>query len=151
MQHLATDFGNILEKNSLLQVTVKEGDTMMGIISSFQRHYMDPDKTDLNMCMHIFGGTAITVVMEAFRKYYLLVEKEAVKVQSDFRNEEVSEEENRSVKWLSLPPQMDIYKATGTSTSTMLKSSVTMSKLQSIHQHLHPHIKVKTETLSPKS
>ena len=98
MQHLATDFGNILEKNGFLQVTVKEGDTMMGIISSFQRHYVDPEKTDLNMHTHTFGGAAITVVMEVFRKHYLLVEKEAVKLQSDFRNEEVSEEENRSVK-----------------------------------------------------
>ena len=97
MQHLASDFGNILEKNSLPQVTVKEGDTMMEI-SSFQRHYMDPDKTDLNMCTHTFDSAAETVVMEAFKKYYLLVEKEAVKLPSDLGNEEVSEEENRSVK-----------------------------------------------------
>ena len=40
MQHLASDFGNILERNGLPEVNVKEGETMMGIISSFQRHYM---------------------------------------------------------------------------------------------------------------
>ena len=97
MQHLATDFGNILKKNGLPPVTVKEGDTMMAIISSFQRYYMDADKNDLNIHMHTFGSTAVTVVMEAFRKYYLLVEKEAVKLPSDFGNEEVSEE-NKSVK-----------------------------------------------------
>ena len=97
MQHLATDFGNILKKNGVPQVTVKEDNTMMAIISSFQRHYVDADKSDLNICTHTFGGTAVTVVMEVFRKYYLLVEKEAVKLQSDFGNEEVSEE-NKSVK-----------------------------------------------------
>ena len=66
MQHLASDFGNIIEKNGLPEVNVNEGNTMMGIISSFQRHYVDPDKTDLNMRTHKFGGTAITVMMEAF-------------------------------------------------------------------------------------
>ena len=59
---------------------------------------MDPDKTDLNMHTHTFGSAALTVVMEAFRKYYFLVENEAVKLHSDFGNEEVSEKENRSVK-----------------------------------------------------
>ena len=44
MQPLATDFSNILEKNQLPQVNVKHGETMMGIISSFQRHYMDKSK-----------------------------------------------------------------------------------------------------------
>ena len=115
MQHLATDFSNILEKNALLQANVRQGETMMGIRSSFQRHYMDPDKTDLNVHMHTFGGTAITVVMEAFQKYYLLVEKDALKLQNEHENEEISEQEqSRSVKGLSSPPQMDIYKTTCT-------------------------------------
>ena len=96
MQHLAIDFGNIIEKNGLPEVNVNEGDTMMGIISSFQRHYMDPDKTDLNMCTHTFGNTAVTVMMEALKTYYILIEKEAVKLQSNLGNEE--EEENRSVQ-----------------------------------------------------
>ena len=85
MQHLATDFGNILEKDRLPQVNVKQRETMMGIISSFQRHYVDPNKTDLNIHTHTFGGAAITVVMETFRKYYLLVEKEAVKLQLNLK------------------------------------------------------------------
>ena len=93
MQHLAANFNNILEKNRLPQVNVKQGETMMGIISSFQRHYVDPNKTDLNIHMHTFGGTAVTVVMEAFRKYYLVVEKEAVKLQTEPENEEISEQE----------------------------------------------------------
>ena len=46
---------------------------------------MDPDKTDLNMHTHTFGSAALTVVMEAFRKYFLLVEKEAVKTPKLFR------------------------------------------------------------------
>ena len=129
MQHLATNFGNILEKNGLPLVNVKQGETMMGIISSFQRHYMDPDKMDLNIHRHTFGGAAITVVMEAFRKYYLLVEKEALKLQTEHENEEISEEQSRSVKCLSSPPQIDVYKTTGTSrTSTMSKASATMSQ-----------------------
>ena len=130
MQHLATNFGNILEKNGLPQVNVKQGETMMGIISSFQRHYMDLNKIDLNICMHTFGGTATTVVMEAFRKYYLLVEKEALKLQTEHENEEISEEEqSRSVKCLSLLPQMDVYKTTSTSrTSATLKASAKMSQ-----------------------
>ena len=114
MQHLASDFGNIIEMNSLPKVNVNEGNTMMGIISSFQRHYVDPDKTYLNMCTHTFGGAAITVVMETFRKFYILVEKESVKFQSDLGNNKVSEEENRSVKGLSSPPKMDVYKSTAT-------------------------------------
>ena len=135
MQHLAIDFGNIIEKNRLPQVNVKQGETMMGIISSFQRHYLDPDKTDLNICMHIFGGTAITVVMEAFRMYYLLVEKEALKLQTEPENEEISEQEqsgeeqSRSVKRFSFPPQMDVYKTTCTSRpSTTSKASATTSQ-----------------------
>ena len=125
MQHLATNFSNILEKNRLLQVNVKQGETMMGIISSFQRHYMDPDKTDLNICMHTFGSTAITVVMEAFRKYYLLVENEEISEEE----EESREEQSRSVKHLSSPPHMDVYKTTGTSrTSTTSKASATTSQ-----------------------
>ena len=133
MQHLATNFGNILEKNRLPQVNVKQGETMMEIISSFQRHYVDPCKTDLNICMHTFGSTAITVVMEAFRKYYLLLEKEALKLQTEPENEEISEEsreeQSRSVKHLSLPPQIDVYKTTGTSrTSTTSKASATTSQ-----------------------
>lgn len=83
MQHLTRDFSNILEKNGLPEVNVKEGETRMGIISSFQKHYVDPDKTNLNMHSHTFGSVAITVVMKQFRKYYLLVEKEAVKLQAE--------------------------------------------------------------------
>ena len=130
MQHLAMDFSNILEKNGLLQVNVKQGETMMGIISSFQRNYVDPNKMDLNICTHTFGGVAVTVVMEAFRKYYLLVEKEALKLQTEHENEEILEEEqSRSVKHLSLPPLMDVYKTTCTSrTSITSKASATTSE-----------------------
>ena len=90
---------------------------------------------DLNICTHTFGGAAVTVVMEAFRKYYLLVEKEALKLQTEHENEEISEEEHsreeqsRSVKHLSLPQQMDNYKTTCTSrTSTMSKTTATKSQ-----------------------
>ena len=69
----------------------------MGIISSFQRHYLDIDKTDLNICTHTFGTVAITVVMEQFRKYYLLVEKEAIKLQTE-------DEDNK--KAMRLMPQL---------------------------------------------
>ena len=96
---------------------------------------MDPNKTDLNIRTHTFGGTAVTVAMEAFRKYNLSVETEAVKLQTEPENEEIleqeqsREEQSRSVKRLSLPPQMDIYKTTCTSrTSTMSKASATMSQ-----------------------
>ena len=76
---------------------------------------------------------AITVVMEQSRKYYLLVEKEAVKLQAeDEENQAVLEEEqSTSVNHLSSPPQMDIYKTTSMSkekTSTMSKASETMSE-----------------------
>ena len=73
--------------------------------------------------------------MEAFRKYYLLVEKEALKLQTEPENEEISEQEqsreeqSRSVKRLSLPPQMDVYRTTCTSrTSTTSKASATTSQ-----------------------
>ena len=134
MQHLASDFCNILEKNRLPEVNVKKGETMMGIISSFQRHYVDPNKTDLNIRTHTFGTTAITDVMEQFRQYYLLVEKEAIKLQTEDEdeNQAVSEEEqSTSVNRLSSRPQMDVYKTTSVSkqtTSTTAKGSETMSQ-----------------------
>ena len=67
MKHLAVDFGAILTKAGLLPVTLKEGDSMMFVISAFEHYYVEAKNSDLNLRMHMFGGSAIAVVMEAFR------------------------------------------------------------------------------------
>ena len=89
MNHLAVDFGAILSKAGLPPVTLKEGDSMMSVISAFECYYVEAKNSDLNLRMHVFGGSGTTVVMEAFRKYYWLVEERAVNM---LQNEKVSSE-----------------------------------------------------------
>ena len=73
LKHLAVDFGVTLSKAGLLPVALKEGDSMLSVISAFECYYVEVENSDLNLRMHMFGGSAITVMMEAFRNYYLLV------------------------------------------------------------------------------
>ena len=93
MKHLAVDFGAILTKAGLPPVMLKEGDSMMSVISAFECYYVEAENSDLNLRMHMFGGSAITVVMEAFRKYYLLGEETAVNMQ---QKDQVSSESSSS-------------------------------------------------------
>ena len=83
MKHLAVDFGAILSKAGLPPVTLKEGDSMMSVISAFEHYCVEVENLDLNLRTHMFGGSAITIVMEAFRKYYHLVEKLALSMQEN--------------------------------------------------------------------
>ena len=70
MKQLAVDFGAILSKSGLPPVTLKKGDSMLSVISAFKCYYVEVENLDLNLRIHMFGGSAIMVVMEAFRKYY---------------------------------------------------------------------------------
>ena len=81
MKHLAVDFGGILSKAGLPPVTLKEGDSMMSVISAFECYYVEVENSDLNLRTYMFRGSAIMVVTEAFRKYYQLVEETAVNMQ----------------------------------------------------------------------
>ena len=103
MKHLAVDFGAILSKAGLPPVTLKEGDSMMSVISAFERYYVEAENSDLNLRMHMFRGSAIMVVMEAFRKYYGLVEETAVNMQ---QNEKVSSESSSPLQQLGSPPDL---------------------------------------------
>ena len=100
MKHLAVDFGAILAKAGLLPVTLKEGDSMMSVINELEHYYVEAENLDLNLRMHMFGGSAAAVVMEAFRKYYLLVEETAVNIQ---KKEQVSSESSSSLQPLGSP------------------------------------------------
>ena len=101
MKHLAVDFWAILSKVGLPPVTLKEGDSMMSvIIIAFKHYYVEAENSDLNLRMHMFRGSAIAVVMEAFRKYYGLVEETAVNMQ---QNEKVSSESSSSFQPLGSP------------------------------------------------
>ena len=66
MKQLAVDFGSILQKAGLPPVTLKHGDSMMGVISAFERHYIEAENSDLNLRTHMFRSQAIAVVMESF-------------------------------------------------------------------------------------
>ena len=100
MKHLAVDFGAILAKAGLPPVTLKEGDSMMSVISAFEHYYVEAENSDLNLRMHMFGSSAVAVLMEAFRKYYLLVEETAVNMQ---QKEQVSSESSLSLQPLGSP------------------------------------------------
>ena len=63
MKHLAVDFGSILSKVGLPTVTLKEGDSMMSVISAFKHYYVEAENSDLNLRMHMFRGSAIAVLM----------------------------------------------------------------------------------------
>ena len=103
MKHLAVDFGTILSKAGLLPVALKEGDSMMSVISAFECYYVEAENLDLNLRMYMFRGLAITVVMKAFRKYYLLVEEKALNMQ---QKENVSSESSSSLQPLGSPPDL---------------------------------------------
>ena len=86
MKHLAVDFGTILAKAGLPPVTLKEGNSMMSVISAFKYYYVEVENLDLNLRTHMFEGSAITIVMKAFRKYYCLVEQSALSMQVSERH-----------------------------------------------------------------
>ena len=123
MKHLAVDFGAILSKAGLPPVTLKEGNSMMSVISAFEHYYVEAEKSDLNLKTHMFGGSAIAVVMKAFRKYYRLVEETAVNMQ---QNEKVSSESSSPLQWLGSPP--DLPKPTLSCLDTNLVPSISTSK-----------------------
>ena len=133
MKHLAVDFGTILAKAGLLPVTLKEGDSMMSVISAFECYYVEAENSDLNLRIHMFGGSATAVVMEAFRKYYLLVEETAVNMQ---QKEQVSSESSSSIQPLGSPPDLpkptsscqDTSKTTQDESLGKLVQSISMSK-----------------------
>ena len=107
MKHLAVDFGTILSKAGLPPVTLKEGDSMMSVISAFKRYYLEVENSDLNLRTHMFGGFAVVIVMEAFRKYYCLVEQSALSMQGNGKDiEEVSSEKSSPLQKLGFPPDL---------------------------------------------
>ena len=105
MKQLGVDFGSILHKAGLPPVTLKKGESMMSIIITFERHYVEAEDLELNLQTHMFGGQVIGVVMESFRCYYHLVEEAASKMQQEVDNKKVSPE-NESVHTLGSPPEL---------------------------------------------
>ena len=57
MKHLAVDFGTILSKVGLPPVTLKEGNSMMSVISAFECYYIKVENSDLNLRTHMFRVT----------------------------------------------------------------------------------------------
>ena len=89
MKQLAVDFGSILHKAGLPPVMLKHGDSMIGVTSSFERHYVKAENSDLNLRTHMFGGQAVTLVMESLQRYYHFVEQAALKMQAVEEKEQV--------------------------------------------------------------
>ena len=107
MKHLAVDFGTILSKAGLPPMTLEEGDSMMSVISAFECYYVEVENLDLNLRTHMFQGSAVAVVMEAFRKYYCLVEQSALSMQGNEKDiEEVSSEKSSPLQKLGSPPNL---------------------------------------------
>ena len=107
MKHLAVDFGTILSKAGLPPVTLKEGNSMMSVISAFECYYVEVENSDLNLRTHMFRGSAVAIVMEAFRKYYHLVEQSALSIQGNEKDiEEVSSKKSSPLQKLGSPPNL---------------------------------------------
>ena len=107
MKHLAVDFGTILSKAGLPPMSLKEGDSMMSVISAFECYYVEAENLDLNLRTHMFRGSAVAVVMEAFRKYYRLVEQSAISMQGNEKDiQEVSSENSSPLQKLGSPPDL---------------------------------------------
>ena len=107
MKNLAVDFGTILSKAGLPPMTLKEGDSMMSVISVFEWYYVEAENSDQNLRTHMFGGSAVAVVMEAFRKYYHFVEQSAISMQGNEKDiQEVSSENSSPLQKLSSPPNL---------------------------------------------
>ena len=107
MKHLAIDFGPILSKAGLPPMTLKEGDRMMLVISAFECYYVEAENYDLNLRAHMFVGSAFAVLMEAFRKYYDLVEQSALSMQENEKDiEKVSSKMFSPLQRLGSPPDL---------------------------------------------
>ena len=129
MKHLAVDIGAILSKAGLPPVALKEDDIMMSIISAFECCYVEAENPDLNLRMHMFGGSAIAVMMEAFRKYYLLVEEKALNMQ---QKENISSEISSSLQPLGSPPDLPKPTSSCRDTSKMRQDESVGQLFQSI-------------------
>ena len=107
MKHLAVDFGTILSTAGLPPMTLKEGDIMMSVISAFECYCVEAEHSDLNLRTHMFGGSAVAVLMEAFRKYYHLVEQLAISMQGNEKDiQEVSSKNPSPLQKLGSPPDL---------------------------------------------
>ena len=107
MKHLVVDFGTIMSKAGLPPMTLKEGDSMMSMISVFECYYVEVENSDLNLRTHMFGGSDVAIVMEAFRKDYHLVEQSAISMQGNEKDiQEVSSENSSPLQKLSSPPNL---------------------------------------------
>ena len=107
MKHLVVDFGTILSKAGLPPMTLKEGDSMMSMISAFERSYVEVENSDLNLRTHMFRGSTVAIVMEAFRKDYHLVEQSAISMQGNEEDiQEVSSENSSPLQKLGSPPNL---------------------------------------------
>ena len=107
MKNLAVDIGTILSKAGLHPMTLKEGDSMMSVISVFEWYYVEAENSDQNLRTHMFGGSAVAVVMEAFRKYYHLVEQSAISIQGNEKDiQEVSSKNSSPLQKLGSPPDL---------------------------------------------
>ena len=136
MKHLAVDFGTILSKVGLPPMTLKEGDSMMLVISAFECYYIEAENSDLNLRTHMFRGSAIAIVMEAFRKYYRLVEQSAISMKENEKYiEKVSSKMSSPLQRLGSPPDpaeptscRDTSKMTQGDTLAKIDMSMSMSK-----------------------
>ena len=82
MKHLAVDFGTILSKADLPPMTLK-GRQHDVCDKCVECYYVEAENLDLNLRTHMFGGSAVAIVMEAFRNYYHLVEQSAISMQGN--------------------------------------------------------------------
>ena len=107
MKNLAVDFGTILSKAGLPHMTLKGGNNMMSVISVFGWYYVEVENLDQNLRTHMFGESAVAIVMEAFRKYYHLVEQLAISMQENEKDiQEVSSKNSSPLQKLSSPPDL---------------------------------------------
>ena len=105
MKQLGVDFGSILQKACLPPMTLKKGEPTISVISTFERHYVEAEDSELNLQTHMFRGQVVAVVVESFRCYYLLVDEAVSKMQQEVDNKKVSPE-NESVHTLGSPPEL---------------------------------------------
>ena len=139
MKHLVVDCGTILSKAGLPPVILKEGDSMMSMISAFERNYVEVGNSDLNLRTHMFRGSAVAIVMEAFRKYYH-VEQSAISMQGNEKDiQEVSSKNSSPLQKLGSPPNLaeptscrETSKMTQVYTLPTVDTSTSMSMLKNL-------------------
>ena len=86
------------------------------------------ENLDLNLRTHMFTGSAIAVVMEAFRKYYCLVEQSALSMQENEKYiEKISSEMSSPLQRLGSP--LDLAEPTSCQDTSKTTQGDTLAKI----------------------